>query len=221
MERRKLRTIIVEDNSQVLQYLQSHFESMSNIHLISTATNLKSAKVLLNQEVDLLIVDLGLPDGSGIDLIRLAKIKPSIKVIVVTVFGDEVNVVNSIEAGADGYLLKDADQQTMAKALDDALNGIAPISPAIAGHLLQRIRENPVNATQQNLLNSTEVTLTPREVETLETLAKGFSYKEIAQIQNVSFHTVNEHLKAVYRKLAVNSRGEAVYEAMKTGLIDP
>lgn len=219
MEQYKLRTIIVEDNPEVLQYLQSHFESMPHIHLIGTATNLKSAKALLNQKIDLLIVDLGLPDGSGIELIRLVKSKPNTKVIVVTVFGDEVNVVNSIEAGADGYLLKDADHQTMTKALDDALNGIAPISPAIAGHLLHRIRQNKATVSQSS--DAGEISLTPREVVILETLAKGFSYKEIAAIQNVSFHTVNEHLKAVYRKLAVNSRGEAVYEAMKTGLIDP
>ncbi len=221
MKQEKLRTVIVEDNQQVLQYLRDHLEAMENVVIVGTAESVTSAKRLLTQKVDLLIVDLGLPDGSGIDLIRIAKSVGNTTVIVVTVFGDEVNVVNSIEAGADGYLLKDADQKTMAKALGDALNGVAPISPAIAGHLLQRIRQNKETSLPPGLAEETDVYLTPREVEILEILAKGFSYKEIAQIQNVSFHTVNEHLKAVYRKLAVNSRGEAVYEAMKTGLINP
>lgn len=216
-----LNTIIVEDNPQVLQYLQDHLDAMDNISVVGTAESVATAKELLKQKTDLLIVDLGLPDGSGIDLIRLAKSSGNTTVIVVTVFGDEENVVNSIEAGADGYLLKDADQKTMAKALDNALNGIAPISPAIAGHLLQRIRLNKTINLPHGSEDEIEISLTPREIETLETLAKGFSYKEIAKIQNVSFYTVNEHLKAVYRKLAVNSRGEAVYEAMKTGLINP
>jgi len=216
-----LKTLVVEDTQETLEYLTQHLQQLDNINIIGAVSTCKQARALLENPVDLLIVDLGLPDGNGIDLIKLAKKNTDTKVIVITVFGDEKNVVGAIEAGADGYLLKDADSAEIAKSLVNALNGIAPISPAIAGHLLRRIRQEVIEAGLFNPPETPSFSLTEKETIILETLAKGFSYKEIARIQNISYHTVNEHLKAIYRKLSVNSRGEAVYEAVQAGIIDP
>lgn len=215
-----IRTLIVEDTPETLDYLHNHLKNLSDIHVVAAVGTYQDGLAHIDDGIDLLVTDIGLPDGNGIDLIREIKKKASTKAIVVSVFGDERNVVSAIEAGADGYLLKDADGQTISNALDDALNGVAPISPAIAGHLLKRIKMN-VTYDGAAQTSPSPIKLTETETIILETLAKGFSYKEIARIQGVTFFTVNQHLKTIYKKLAVHSRGEAVYEAVRSGLINP
>lgn len=131
-----------------------------------------------------------------------------------SVFGDVRNVVQAIEAGADGYLLKGGDLHETERAIRDVVAGGAPISPAVASHILARVRVAP-SATP-----TTSVALTDKETEVLTELARGYSYKEVAIRKGISHHTVADHVKAIYRKLSVNSRSEAVYEAMQSGLID-
>ena len=140
--------------------------------------------------------------------------------MVVSVFGDAATVVKAIEAGADGYLLKGADGVSSLEAIDTVLRGGSPISPAVAGHILARVRESgSAPPSLSGAGPSTNVALTPREVQLLSDLSKGFSYKEIANLHRISYHTVADHVKSIYRKMAVTSRGEAVYEAMQTGLL--
>jgi len=123
-------------------------------------------------------------------------------------------VVQSIEAGADGYLLKGAEPAEAANAIRSVLDGGAPISPSVAGHILARMRGRdsvPPGASGP--------TLSPREIAVLTDLAKGFRYKEVARLQGISPNTVGDHVKSIYRKLAVSSRSEAVFEAVQAGLI--
>jgi DNA-binding NarL/FixJ family response regulator len=129
------------------------------------------------------------------------------------VFADVRSVVRAIEEGADGYLLKEADTPQIAAAIRTVLDGGAPISPAVASHILARVR-----AEQPRRPDHTP-TLTARETEVLESLASGRSFKEVALQHAISLHTVGDHVKSIYRKLAVNSRGEAVYKAAQSGLI--
>ncbi len=124
------------------------------------------------------------------------------KIVVISVFGDEGNVIESIQRGADGYMLKGGDAGKIAEAVEQVMAGMAPISPAIAGHMLRRIRrQEPKTGTA-----SAKGVLTPREVEILHELAKGLTYRELGEQLCISHHTVNDHLKSIYRKLAVNSR---------------
>jgi DNA-binding NarL/FixJ family response regulator len=136
--------------------------------------------------------------------------------MVVTVFGDEEHVLGAIEAGATGYILKDSMPEEFVGLIKQLREGGSPISPVIARQLLKRFKPD---AAVVDPRQSDDARLSPRESEVLSYIAKGFSFGEIARLLEVSQHTVTSHVKKIYQKLAVHSRGEAVYEAGKMGLI--
>jgi DNA-binding NarL/FixJ family response regulator len=212
-----VRIAVVEDDPVLRGHLAETIERVPGFDLCGTAATFEQGLRLLTR-CDVLLLDLALPDGNGLDLIRRARSSGlnDLKIIVITIFGDVRNVVQVIEAGADGYLLKGAGMGDCEKAIRDVLAGGAPISPAVAGHILARVRHHaPVPAAA-----GPATTLTDKETEVLTELARGYSYKEVAIRLDISHHTVADHVKAIYRKLSVNSRSEAVFEAMQSGLID-
>jgi DNA-binding NarL/FixJ family response regulator len=216
LPRAAARIAIVEDDTVLGQALAQTVGQVEGFEFVGLAETLRDGLKLLEQRIDVLLVDLALPDGSGLDLITLAHQKLTCKILVISVFGDVRNVVRAIECGADGYLLKGADTLEVATAIRTVLAGGAPISPAVAGHILSRVRGTLSLAEKEP---KPAVTLTPKEVVILEHLAKGLSFKEVARLEDISHHTVGDHVKAIYRKLAVNSRSEAVFEAVQAGLI--
>jgi DNA-binding NarL/FixJ family response regulator len=167
-----------------------------------------------------MMIDLGLPDGSGIDLIRsVSQKKPDVDIMVVTVFGDEQHVVSSIEAGATGYILKDSTPADVISCIRLLRAGGSPVSPVVARSVLRAIRNRMGPSTPTRVTNPESNPLSARETEILQLLAKGMSFNEIGEILGISPHTVTAHIKKIYRKLAVHSRGEAVYEATQMGLL--
>ena len=209
------RVAVVEDDPVLRGHLVDIVEHASGLELHGAVATLSDAGALV-EGCDLLLVDLALPDGSGLGLIRRARATSGdLKIMVISVFGDVRNVVQAIEAGADGYLLKGGGLHETERAIRDVLVGGAPISPAVAGHILARVRNNAPAASP-----TATGPLTEKEAEVLTDLARGFSYKEVAQRQRISHHTVADHVKAIYRKLSVNSRSQAVFEAVQSGLID-
>lgn len=213
-----MRVGIVDDDTILARSLAQALTAASGFELAGMAESLAEGAALLDRGVDVLLVDLGLPDGSGLDLISLARARYACKVLVISVFGDGRSVVDAIERGAHGYLLKGADASEAVSAIRSVVDGGAPISPAVAGHILSRVRD--LRAPRRSAPHSSPpVTLTPREINVLEHLAKGLSFKDVARVENLSYYTVADHVKAIYRKLAVSSRGEAVYEAIQSGLI--
>jgi DNA-binding NarL/FixJ family response regulator len=150
-------------------------------------------------------------------------------VLVVTMFGDDAHVVESIEAGATGYLLKDASPERVATSIHEIRAGGAPISPGIARRNLTRfrltVRLEPApaaplqQAPPEPLPDARASPLTPRETELLRLTAKGLTFDSIGELLEISPHTVVSHVKKIYRKLAVHSRSEAVYEASQLGLL--
>ena len=170
---------------------------------------------------DVLLVDLGLPDASGIEVIRHAsRTLPKCECMVVTVFGDEEHVLASIEAGAAGYLLKDATPENFLAGIRELINGGSPISPIIARRLLKRFQSENGTVTAESAGGTADdVALSQREKEILHLASKGFNYPEMGKLMGISPHTVTSHVKKIYRKLAVHSRGEAVFEANRMGLI--
>jgi len=185
-------------------------------YVVSTAATLREGLEALNRDQpDVLLVDLGLPDGNGLDLIREARVRSKdILILVITVFGDESSVVSAIQAGARGYLLKAEAPADLRESVRQILAGGAPISPGIASHLLRRFQHGAPSE------NRGDLRFTRRELDVLGLMVKGLPYGEAAKVLGVSRNTVAGYVKSIYSKLEVNSRGEAVYEALSQGIVD-
>jgi len=207
---------VVEDDQHIRSRLVQAIDNHAGLQLMSHAGTFSEAEAALSDQPDIFLVDLGLPDGDGTDLIRMATNQSNgkTKSIVFSVFGDERRVVRAIEAGASGYLLKDTEIADLPASIIELAEGKSPISPAIASHLLKRFRPQPVQT------QAPAVCLSEREIEVLEHIVKGFSAQEIAGFLEISYHTVVSHTKKIYRKLNVFSRTEAVFEAGQIGLIN-
>jgi len=206
--------LIVEDDPLTRRRLEAAVASVPTLRLSSSAGTVAEGLGGLQATPDVMLVDLDLPDGSGVDLIRETKrAGGATHAMVITVFADEQHVMQAIEAGAQGYLLKDGSAEYIARSIEDLLAGGSPISPPIARYLLQRFQPAPAARTDVP-------DLTAREREILSLVAKGFSVPEIGELLHISEHTVTTHVRHIYRKLEVTSRSQAIYEAVNLGLID-
>lgn len=209
--------VIVEDIENTRQHFVRMIEQAPEFQLVGDSANFtQGCELIKEKQPDLLLTDIGLPDGSGVDLINLInQQKLDTKAMVITVFGDERHVVSALEAGACGYLLKDEHYEQVVDSMLQMMAGGAPISPAIARHMLKRFQ------VKQSIENSTEGSdsLTQREHEILTLVSKGYMSNEIAEMINLSYHTITTHVRNIYRKLSVHSRTEAVMEGIKLGLI--
>ncbi|NNE58460.1 MAG: response regulator transcription factor [Hellea sp.] len=204
---------MVEDDPVIVEHFREIIQEVDHLELVGVANSIAEAKESLRDKTDLVLLDIGLPDGSGLDYLPEIKSKFDCKILIVTTFGDRETVVSAISAGADGYLLKDSGPKKVIEGIDLTMAGGAPISAAAAVYLLDRFREAAANTNNKSPLSQ-------REEELLRLFAKGFKYKEAAKILEISPLTVGNHVKSIYRKLAVNSRSEAVFEAVTLGYID-
>ena len=213
---------IVEDDDETRARLAESIAARPELHLLAEYRSGTEALAGLAENVpDVLLVDLGLGDISGLEVIRfVAEHHPHCDVLVVSIFGDEEHVLAALEAGARGYLLKGTLTRDIALDIQDLRNGGSPLSPIIARQVLKRLQpEPPPDSNQHGTVKETEEALTPREVEILRLIARGFSYAETAELLNISMQTVHTHLKHIYRKLAVHSKTEAVFEADQRQLL--
>jgi len=209
---------LVEDDSATRERLAASVRAQKSLQLVAEYTQGAEALAgLALHAPDVLLVDLGLPDMSGLELIRYAAERyPACDILVVSIFGDEANVLAALEAGARGYLLKGSLQHDIAFDIRDIRNGGSPLSPVIARQMLKRLR---IPRALAKKTGEEETMLTAREGEILNAISRGFSYAETAQMLGVSVGTVHSFLKRIYRKLAVHSKTEAVFEANRLGLI--
>lgn len=218
-----IRVALVEDDVSFRNAVTAAIESASDMELTGVASTRRHGLQLLEGEpANVLLVDLGLPDGSGIDVIRAAHARwPACSTMVSTAFGDETHVMQSLEAGAAGYLLKDSAPERLVFEIRSLHAGGSPISPLIARQILTRFRPAvaPTAPSGPTDLISRRAVLSARETEALELITKGFSTSEIAALMSVSPHTVLTYVRRIYTKLEVNSRTEAIYEARSQGLL--
>ncbi len=214
-----LKIVLVEDDVQFSQHLQEALRLAPDIVLAGHAGTLSEGMGLLAQPpADVMLVDLGLPDGSGIELIQAAKKRwPACQVMVFTVFGDEMNIIRSIEAGATGYLLKGCTPTQLIQEIRNLHGGGSPISPIIARQILLRMQVQP--AASATVAQQALASLSAREREVLNYITQGFSYADIAGKLDISYHTVRTFVRRVYIKLEVNSHIEAVSKARDRGLL--
>ena len=216
--------LIVEDEPEFMRRFTNAILSDPALALAGSAGTARAAMAMMEaQPPDVVLLDLGLPDLNGVEVIRHALARQCrCDVLVVTMFDDDQHVLASIEAGASGYLLKDAQPESIVTSIKELRGGGSPISPGIARRILDRFRLAlaPARATAAPPRPATSgALLTERETELLRLTAKGLSFETISELMGISPHTVVAHVRKIYRKLAVHSRGEAVYEATQLGLL--
>lgn len=215
----KISVLIVEDDLLFRNAFVDAVNKAEDLVLAGAADDLpEGLKLLAQSRPDVLLVDIGLPSGSGIELIHTAhQALPHCDIMVVTVFGDERHVLECIEAGATGYLLKDSKDLEIIEQIRSLRAGGSPISPAIARQLL--VRFQAAGQTVANSPTADAPNLSEQERKVLEMSAKGYRYEEIAHLLKISPRTVETYVKRIYRKLQVHSKSEAIYEARKLGLL--
>jgi len=215
------RILVVDDDDAFRESVCAAIARDDDMVLAAQGNSVAAAReAIAHGDFDVALIDLGLPDGNGIDLIRdISRTLPDADVMVVTVFGDEAHVLASIEAGATGYLLKRSLTDTLGETVRELRAGGSPISPVIARQLLQRFKRDTPEPPQPAATVVDDGGLSEREREVLLFIAKGFTVGEIANMLHLSAHTVATHVKHIYRKLAVHSRTEAVFEAGRMGLL--
>lgn len=210
------RILVVEDDARLRAHVLGAFRAADDLEAIGEAGSVAEALPLLAQRPDLILLDLGLPDGSGVRVIEAVReCWPHCRVLVLTVFDDRASVLGTLRAGADGYVLKDSTAPEVLAHVRSTLAGETPISARAASHLLSIVRDDPVQPDPAGAAR-----LSPRERELLELLARGMSRKEAARAMGISPNTVAEYVQGIYKKLQVRSRGRAVFEALQARLID-
>jgi DNA-binding NarL/FixJ family response regulator len=238
---------LVEDEPDTFARLCAALAKDDRIQLLHATNAAKPMLTWLVEQMghsapDVLLVDLGLPDQSGLEVIRLCKaMKPKTEIMVVTMFGDEANMIRAFEAGASGYLLKDGDESELAEHVRTLDAGGSPMSPIIARQLLSRMGSGSGSAAksiQQGLPATTAAPafsdiqpikqsrsmldrlLTDREETVLQLLSRGYSYGELAKEMGVTINTIQSHIRGLYSKLEVHSKSEAIFEARQMGLLE-
>ncbi|MGA0569584.1 response regulator [Variovorax sp. VNK109] len=213
-----IRVLLVEDDPAFCAAFSAAVAGAEDAELAGIARSRSEGIAMVRAtRADVLLVDLGLPDGSGIDVIRaMHREAPGCTAVVSSVFGDEQHVVQAIQAGAAGYLLKDTAPEDVVEELRCVHRGGSPISPIIARSVLRLLQQQE---TPEAPVAADSTLLSAREAQVLELVAKGFSYDEIASQIGVSRHTVLTFVRRIYAKLEVNSKMEAVNAARRKGLL--
>jgi len=209
---------ILEDDDDMRAYLSQIIEATDGMRVgFDAALVAEARKAISSTSIDICLVDLQLPDGNGLDFVADLKDKSNAKILILTVLGDKTSVLLALQAGANGYLLKDTLPDQIRRDIRSTMEGGNPISPQAATHLLQVFQTPPVKRGNKP---DDAASLTQREVDILTMFSKGLSYKETANALEISHHTVSDHVKSIYKKLSVHSRNEAIFEAVQQGWLD-
>jgi DNA-binding NarL/FixJ family response regulator len=207
-----IRLLLVDDHPIVRDGLRALFESDPAFVVVGQAGDGAEAVERVGRpdaDVDVVLMDLRMPRMGGVDAIKLLRERaPQVKVLVLTTFDSDADVLPAVEAGATGYLLKDAPRDELVRAVRAAYQGQAVLAPSVAQKLLGRVRA-PVAAES----------LTERELKVLRLVAAGTTNREAAKQLFISEATVKTHLLHIYAKLGVRDRAAAVAEAYKRGLL--
>lgn len=217
-----LTVFLVEDDKPTRLRLCNIIDNNEHLQLLHSTATLQESRQWLTQHphdaIDILLIDLGLPDGYGTDLIsEISQSQQHTKIMVISRLGDENSVIEAIKAGAKGYLLKDNAEAYIIYAIKQLACGGSPISPAIAGYILDFFKKTMSYENNDHALALHNLTV--REKDVLQYVARGYSNKEIGQALDISPHTVATHVKHIYQKLEVTSRSEASseYYSYQTG----
>lgn len=216
--------LIVEDIATTGQWLQGMLqEAFDGIQTVHCSSCQQAREFMQTASINLALLDINLPDGSGIDLVRCIRQRcPDAYVVITTIFDDEEHILRALKAGAHGYLLKDSPPQVFIQKLQGILNGDPPISPSVSRQILRHFAEREsINPAQPPTLHPDVRYLSQREQEVLTLVAKGLSRNEVAAHLELSGNTVARYIRDIYQKLDISSRAEATMEACRMGLVNP
>ncbi len=219
------RTLLIEDHPDTQDWMASIIARAFPGTVIDVAGSLEAAFDLLAKGTyERAVIDLNLPDGSGIDIIRhIVRRRPDTQIVVATIFDDEDHLLSALQAGAKGYVLKHQSEATLVRTLEGMARGEPPLSPVIARRILDFFETDggpPRTAEPLSEALPGEELLTERESEVLEIIARGASKQDVANSLRISPNTVASHIKSIYRKLGISSRAEASLAARRLGLLD-
>lgn len=213
--------LVVEDSPVFQQQLETALHLLGPVELELCDSGRAAREVLgrAGSALDLVLVDIGLPDMSGIDVIReVRSVNPTVPVLVISVIRTEATLLEAIQAGAQGYISKDESRPNIAQAIRQVMNGNYPISPSLARSLF-RLAGAPSFDAHDNERGSKPFKLTPREVQVLQLFSRGLAYEEVAESLELSIGTIQTYVRTIYRKLGVHNRQSAVNRARSYGLI--
>jgi len=214
MNTQKIQISIIEDIKDVALSVQAMINSQADMLCDHIFHNAEEAMMFIpNQNANIVIVDIGLPRASGIDAIRFLKEKcPQILFCMFTVYEDDEKIFRSLQAGANGYILKGASKDKILASIRELSEGGSPMSPTIARRIIETFTEKKVQPTNNSL------PLTSREFELLQLLAKGMLYKEIGETLSITTGTVKQHIHKIYEKLQVTNKTEAINKMHVNGV---
>lgn len=201
-----IQIAIIEDLTQVAEILKTHINETEDLQCLYSYTNAEDAILFIpKNNVDIVIVDIGLPRVNGIDAIKeISMLCPNIQFCMFTVYEDDEKIFQSLKAGAKGYILKNASKDKIIEAIRDLAQGGSPMSPTIARRIIDVFSLSEVYVTKEAL------PITERERQLLQLLAKGYLYKEIAHNLGITIGTVKQTIHKIYEKLHVSNKTEAI-----------
>ena len=207
-----IRLLIVDDHPVVRTGLRHLFETEAGFDVVAEAADGAAAvEAVIRERPDIVLMDLQMPVMGGVEAIRRVRSLPQAPpVLVLTTYDSDAQILAAIEAGASGYLLKDADRDTLFASVRSAVRGGSPLAPAVAARLVQHVGSGAAMGPEP---------LTPRELEVVRLVARGASNREIARDLRLSEATVKTHLLHIFEKLGVSDRTSAVTTALERGLI--
>lgn len=213
-----IRVGLVEDDEFIREVLEATIAQADDLTMVmSVGTRRAALRQMGTRKPDVMVVDLGLPDGSGLDVIAMAqRVLPACAVMVFTMFSDHTHVLKAIQAGATGYLLKNMAPEHMAEQIRSLHAGGSPINPMVARKILQQVTDM-ADATDE-FEPASAPSLSPRQIEVLRLIGRGLTAKETAGALAMSEHTVLTYVRRIYKKLGIASRAQAAEAASRMGL---
>jgi DNA-binding NarL/FixJ family response regulator len=210
-----IRVIIFEDNTNLRRGLATLINGTSGFECAGAFANCNHIVDDINEtKPDVILMDIEMPGISGIEAVLLIREKfPAIKILMETIFEDDEKIFNSICAGAQGYILKNTPPSQILESIREIYEGGAPMTPIIASRVLTMVKSKPLSPVKKSF------DLSDRENEILKCLVEGMSYKMIADNCFISIDTVSSHVKNIYKKLQVHSKGEAISKAIKRNIV--
>ena len=208
-----INVTIIEDHKDFREGLAHLLNATEGFNCLNVFSSAEEGLENISDKTEAILLDIGLPGLTGIEIVGQLKEKlPRVKIIMLTVFDDDDNILKAIMAGADGYLLKKTSPAKILTALNESLTDGSPMTASVAKKVMELFRSYVPNKTE-------DFSLTKRELEVLDAIVNGANNKEIAENLFISIETVRNHIRHIYEKLQVHSKSEAVIKAIRQGIV--